>query len=78
VTKARGCKVAGQEGNPKVIPHALGSARDCKGLDLHTPKGTLILGVGDPVDSQMFREQLQGSEPNGFVRKLSMRATTLF
>jgi len=55
-TKARANKVVGQEGNPGVMPHALGNARECEGIDLHTPKGTLTLGVGVSVDSQMFKE----------------------
>jgi len=50
-TKARGCKVAGQKRNLKVMPHAPENARKCEGIDLHTPKGTPTLGVGVPVDS---------------------------
>jgi hypothetical protein len=34
-------------------------------MDSHIPKGTPTLGVGVPVDSQMFKEQFQGSKPNG-------------
>jgi len=48
VTKARGCKVAGQKRSPGVMSHAPGSARECKGIDPHIPKGTLTLGVGIP------------------------------
>jgi hypothetical protein len=40
VTKARGCKVAGQEKNPRVTSHAPGSAKECEGMNLHTPKWT--------------------------------------
>jgi hypothetical protein len=50
VTKAKGCKVAGQKGSLGVMPHAPGSARECEGIDLHTPKGTPTLGVRVPVD----------------------------
>jgi hypothetical protein len=64
-TKARGCKVAGQEGSPRVMSHAPGSARKCERIDLHTPKGAPTLGVGVLVDPRMFKEQLQGSKPNG-------------
>jgi hypothetical protein len=39
-------------------------------MNLHTPKGAFTLGVGVPMDSQMFREQLQGSKPNGLRRFL--------
>ncbi len=47
-TKARGRKVAGQEGSPGVMPHALGSARKCEGIDPHTLKGIPTLGVWSP------------------------------
>jgi len=45
VTKARGCKVAGQKGSLGVMLYAPGSARKCEGIGPHTPKGTPILGV---------------------------------
>jgi hypothetical protein len=64
-TKAKACKVASQKGSLGVMPHALGSAKECEGIDPHTPKGTPTLGVGILVDSRMFKEQLQGSKPNG-------------
>jgi len=64
VTKARGCKVMGQKGSLGVIPHAPGSARECEGIDPHTPKGTPTLGVGVSMDSRMFKERLKGSKPN--------------
>jgi hypothetical protein len=50
-TKAKGCKVAGQEGSPGVMLHALESAKECEGIDPHTPKGTPTLGVIVPMDS---------------------------
>jgi hypothetical protein len=65
VTKARGCEVAGQEGSSGVMPHASGSAKECEGIGPHTPKGTPTLGIRVPVGSQLFREQLHGSKPNG-------------
>ncbi len=37
-TKARACKVAGQKGNSGVTPHAPVSARECEGMNPHTPK----------------------------------------
>jgi len=55
--KARVSKVAGQEGNSRSMPHAPKSARECEGIDPHTPKGTPILGVGIPMNSQMFKER---------------------
>jgi len=43
-TKARACKVAGQEKKPD-------SERKCEGMNPHTPKGASTLGVGVMVDS---------------------------
>jgi hypothetical protein len=37
-TKARGCKVAGQEKDPEVTSHAPRSAKECEGMNPHTPK----------------------------------------
>jgi len=49
-TKARACKVSGQEKKPE-------NERKCEGMNPHTPKeGASTLGVGIPVDSQMFRK----------------------
>jgi hypothetical protein len=48
MTKARGCKVAGQEGILGVMLHALGSARKREGIDLHTPKGNPHFGSWSP------------------------------
>jgi hypothetical protein len=70
VTKARGCKVAGQEKSPGVMSHSPGNARKCEGIDLHTPKGTPTLGVGVPVDSQIFKGKFQGSKLNGLKSSL--------
>jgi hypothetical protein len=53
VTKARGCKVVGREGNLGVMSHAPESAKECEGIDPHTPKATPTLGVGVPVNSQI-------------------------
>jgi len=64
VTKAKGCKVGGQEGSPRVMSHAPGNARS------HTPKRIATLGVGVLVDSQMFRKRLQDSKPNGLKSSL--------
>jgi len=50
-TKARACKVVGQEGSMGVTPHAPRSVRKCEGMNPHTPKGASILGVGVLVDS---------------------------
>jgi hypothetical protein len=62
-TNARACKVASQERKPR-------SERKCEGMNPHIPKGASTLGVGVSVDSQMFREQFQGSKPNGLRSSL--------
>jgi len=69
-TKARGCKVAGQERSLGLMLHVLGSARECEGIDPHTPKGTPTLGVGVLVDSQIFRRRLQGEKLDGLRSSL--------
>jgi len=68
--RQRACKVAGQEGSSGVMPHALGSVRECEGIDPHTPKGSPTLGVGVPMESRMFREQFQGPKLNGLRSSL--------
>ncbi len=69
-TKAKGCKVVGQEGSSGVMLHVPGSAKECEGIGLHTPKGIPTLGVGVPVDYRMFKEQLQESKPNALMISL--------
>jgi hypothetical protein len=44
-TKARACKGAGQERSMGLTSHALGSAKECEGMNPHTPKWTLILRI---------------------------------
>jgi len=56
-TKARGYKVAGQEGSSGVMLHAPRSVRECEGINPHTPKATPTLGVRVLVHSQMFKEK---------------------
>jgi len=58
--KARGCKVVGQKKSPGAMSHAPGSAKECEGIDPHTPKGTPTLGVRVPVDSRIFKGRVQG------------------
>jgi hypothetical protein len=69
-TKARACKSAGQEGSLGVTFHAPGSAKECEGMNLYTPKGTPTLGVGVSADSRIFRERLQGSKFIGLRHSL--------
>jgi hypothetical protein len=63
MTKARACKGVGQEGSPRVTSHALGSVRKCEGMNPHTPKEAPSLGVIVPMDTQIFKEKLQGPNP---------------
>jgi len=52
------------------MPHAHGNARECEGIDPHTPKGTPTLGVRVSVDSRIFKGQLQGGKLNGLTSYL--------
>jgi hypothetical protein len=49
-TKARACKSVGQERSLEVTFHVPGSAKECEGMNPHTPKGTPTLGIGVLVD----------------------------
>ncbi len=57
-TKARACKVAGQEGSPGDASHAPRNVGKCEGMNPHTSKGASTLGVGVPVNSRIFKEPL--------------------
>jgi hypothetical protein len=52
-----------QEGSLGVTSHALGNVGECEGMDPHTPKGALTLGIRVLVDSQNFRERFWGQNP---------------
>jgi hypothetical protein len=69
-TKARACKGVNQEGSSRITFHALASVRECEGMNPHTPKWAPILGIGVPMDSQIFIKQLQGSKPIGLKSSL--------
>jgi hypothetical protein len=62
-TKARACKSAGQEGILGGTSYTLGSVGECERMNPHTSKWAPIVGIGVPMDSWIFREQLQGSKP---------------
>jgi len=53
-----------------ILPGVQESARECEGVDTHTPKATPTWGDGVPVDSRNFRERLQGSNLNVLWRSL--------
>ncbi len=64
VTKAKVCKVAGQEGSREshnILPGVWKGVREWT----FTPQGSSTLGVGVLVDSQIFKGRLQGSKLNG-------------
>jgi hypothetical protein len=42
----------------------------CEGMSAHTPKWTLSLGIGVPMDSQIFKEQFEGSKLIGLKSSL--------
>jgi hypothetical protein len=55
-TKARACKVVGQQGSLGVTPHAPKSVGKCEGMNPHTSKGASTLGVRVLVDSQIIQK----------------------
>jgi hypothetical protein len=55
VTNAKACKGAGQEWNPGVTFHALGSVEECERMNPHIFKWALTLGVEVPMDFLIFK-----------------------
>ncbi len=53
-----------------ILPGVQESARECEGVNTHTPKATPTWGDGVSVDSRNFKERLQGSNLNGLSRSL--------
>jgi len=51
-------RLQAKKGAPGVILHALGSARECEGIDPHTPKGIPTLGVGVSVGFPNFQRAI--------------------
>jgi hypothetical protein len=68
--KARAYKRGRQEGGPEGTSYTPRSAGECEKMNPHTPKATSTWGVGVPMDSQIFREKLQGSKPIGLKSSL--------
>jgi len=55
----------GQEGSPGVMPHALGSARKCEGIDPHTPKGTPLWELESQWTLKCSKSDCKGQKLNG-------------
>jgi len=55
VTKAKACKGVGREGSSKVTFHAPRSVGKCEEMNQHTPKWAFTLGIGVPMDFQIFK-----------------------
>jgi hypothetical protein len=70
-TKAKACKGVGQERSLGVTSHALGSVRECEGMNPHIPKWIPTLGVGILMGFWIFKEWLQGSKPIGLKNSLN-------
>jgi hypothetical protein len=68
--RQKGLQGCGPKGSLGVTSETPGSARECEGVSLHTPKATPTLGEGVPVDSRNFREPFEGSKLNGLWRSL--------
>jgi hypothetical protein len=61
-TKVKVCKSVGQKRDPGVWENVR--------MNIHTPKWTPMLGIGIPMNSRIFREQLQGSKPISLKKSL--------
>jgi hypothetical protein len=57
-------RVKARRRSPGVTSQAPESVRKCEVVNPHTPKATLTLGDGVPVDSRNFRESFEGSKLN--------------
>jgi hypothetical protein len=68
-TKARICKGAGQEWSSGVTFHAPRNVGECEGMNPNTPKWAATLGVGVPMHSSIFKEQLKRSKLIGLKKK---------
>ncbi len=69
-TKVKVCEGVGQEWSLEVTFHVPRSVGECEGTIFHTAKWAPTLGVGVPLDSQIFKEQLQRSKPIGLKSSL--------
>jgi len=72
-SRQRHYKGAGQEDpgeSHHILLRVLESVREYEGMNPHTPKATPTLGDGVPMESQNFRERLQGSNLNVLLRSL--------
>jgi hypothetical protein len=68
--RQKGLQGCGPKGSLGATSETPGSARECEGVSLHTPRATPTLGEGVPVDSRNFREPFEGSKLNGLWRSL--------
>ncbi len=64
-TKTKACKVAGQMGGPRVISHALGSAKSVREWTLTLPSELPLWELEFEIDFWIFKARLQGSKPIG-------------
>jgi hypothetical protein len=61
--KQGGCKVVGQERSPRVTFHALGSAKECEGMNLHTPKWTPCWELESQWTPKSLERNCKGQNP---------------
>ncbi len=70
VTKARGYKVEGKEGDSGIKSHVPGSEKNVKEWILTLPSELPCWELKSQMDSQIFRVQFQGSKPIGSEKNL--------
>jgi len=62
MTKAKACKVAGENGSSGITPHVIGSVGKCEGMHLHIPKGASTLGIKVLVDFPSLESDCRGQK----------------
>jgi hypothetical protein len=65
-TKAKGCKVVGQEGNSGVASHVPESAKSVRDHSLTLPNELPLWELESQMDCRIFRMQLQKLKPIGW------------
>jgi len=73
MTKTKDCEGPSQEWSLRITFHVLESVGKCERMNFHTPKWTPTLGTQVPMDSQIFKEQLQGIKPIGLKKIMLLK-----
>ncbi len=73
-TKARACKVAGQERSLGITFHAPRSAKECEGMNLHTPKWTPCWELESQWTPKSSECDCRGQNPLAWKKLISLES----